>query len=149
MKKFVITLTVATISTSTILFAQKVKKEKVLEGITYEINVQEENPKKTPKAIPDVLKFKGGKLSSDVMDEKYSFKKAEFTYVIDSTDVENIKTHFNCDMVNETNETLKWDGDIEEDAVEGKILWMKKDNKTKSDVIKKSFSFSGGIKKKK
>lgn len=149
MKKFVFALAAIVISTTNVIFAQKVKKEKVLEGMAYEVNVQEENAKKTPKPFPDVLKFKGGKLSSDVMDEKYSFKKAEFTYVIDSTDTENIKTHFNCDMVNEMNETLKWDGDIEEDNVEGKILWMKKDNKTKTDVIKKSYSFSGSIKKKK
>ena len=82
------------------------------------------------------------------MEDKFKFEKGEFTFVTDSTDVENKKIHFNCDMVNETNETIKWDGDIEEDIIEGKIFWIKKDKKTKSDVIKKSFSFNGGIQKK-
>jgi len=143
MKKLILSSGLLLLAATNILFAQKVKKEKVLDGIVYEVAIQEENAKKTPKPSADVLKFKGGKLSSELMDEKYGFKKGEFTYVIDSTDVENKKTHFNCDMENELKEMIKWDGDIEEDAIEGKILWMKKDK------IKKSYSFSGSIKKKK
>ena len=130
------------------MVAQKVKKEKILDGVNYEITLVEENTKKETKAVPDLIKFKSGKLTSRYMEDKFKFEKGDFTFVTDSTDVENKKIHFNCDMVNETNETIKWDGDIEEDIIEGKIFWIKKDKKTKSDVIKKSFSFNGGIQKK-
>ena len=133
---------------ATNITAQKVKKEKVLDGINYEITIVEEMTKKVTKPIPDLIKFKSGKLSSKYMEDKFTFSKGDFTYVIDSSDVENKKIHFNCDMVNEMNETLKWDGDIEEDLIEGKMIWLKFDKKTKADVIKKSFSFNGGIQKK-
>lgn len=124
------------------VFAQKKKKDKTLDGVKFITAVTEDNGKKV-KPMEDELNFSDLKLKSELFDDKYSFKKAEFTYTIDSTDVENKIISFTCEMENETKDKLMWGGKIDEDAIEGKIIWMKKDK------VKKSYNFTGSVKKKK
>jgi hypothetical protein len=126
-------------------FAQKKnKKEKILDGIKYTVSVSEEVVgKKAPKPAEDELYFNDMKLKSDFFDDKYKFGKAGFTYTLDTTDVENRIINFNCEMENDSKDKLMWGGKIEEETIEGKIIWMKKDK------VKKSFTFSGSLKKKK
>ena len=83
-----------------------------------------------------------------MFEDKYMFPKAEFLCTIDtSSEDETVKIHFNCEMRNDKNEKLLWDGDVEDDTIEGKILWMKR-GKDKTDVVKKAYSFNGKIKMK-
>jgi hypothetical protein len=141
-KKLFLFSTIFLLSAFNILFAQKKTKDKTLDGAKYLIKVTEDNGKKV-KPMDDELNFKDLKLKSDLFDDKYSFKKGPFTYTIDSTDVENKIINFTCEMENETKDKLMWGGKIEEENIEGKIIWMKKDK------VKKSYDFTGSVKKKK
>jgi hypothetical protein len=122
--------------------AQKKKKEKILDGVKFTISVTEETTKKV-KPQEDELYFNDLKLKSDLFDDKYNFGKGEFTYTIDSSDVENKIINFTCEMENDMKDKLMWGGKVEEETIEGKIIWMKKDK------VKKSYNFSGGLKRKK
>ncbi len=122
--------------------AQKKKKDKILDGVKFTINVTEETTKKV-KPQEDELYFNDLKLKSDLFDEKYNFDKGEFTYTIDSSDVENKIINFTCEMENDMKDKLMWGGKVEEEGIEGKIIWMKKDK------VKKSYNFSGSLKRKK
>jgi hypothetical protein len=122
--------------------AQKKKKDRILDGVKFTINVTEETTKKV-KPQEDELYFNDLKLKSDLFDEKYNFDKGEFTYTIDSSDVENKIINFTCEMENDMKDKLMWGGKVEEESIEGKIIWMKKDK------VKKSYNFSGSPKRKK
>jgi hypothetical protein len=122
--------------------AQKKKKDRILDGVKFTINVTEETTKKV-KPQEDELYFNDLKLKSDLFDEKYNFDKGEFTYTIDSSDAENKIINFTCEMENDMKDKLMWGGKVEEEGIEGKIIWMKKDK------VKKSFNFSGSLKRKK
>lgn len=141
--KFVwLVLTSFILFSGTEVFAQKKKKDKTLDGVKFTIKVEEDSPKKI-KPLEDELQFNDLKMKSELFDEKYSFKKAEFTYTIDSTDVESKIINFVCEMENDMKDKLMWGGKVEEENIDGTIIWMKKDK------VKKSYKFSGSIKKKK
>jgi hypothetical protein len=140
-KKLVLLLFSVLFASTNILFAQKKAKDKTLDGVKFTIKVTEDNGKK-PKPMDDELVFKDLKLKSDLFDDKYSFKKGPFTYTIDSTDVDNKIINFTCEMENDMKDKLMWGGKIDEETIEGKIIWMKKDK------VKKSFDFTGNAKKK-
>ncbi|MFN4853809.1 MAG: hypothetical protein ACK5JC_05245 [Bacteroidota bacterium] len=121
---------------------KKNKKDKILEGVKFTISVSEEAVgKKPPKPAEDELYFHEMRLASEYFDDKYKFEKAGFTYSIDSTDLENKIINFNCEMENDTKDKLMWGGKVEEETIEGKIIWMKKDK------VKKSYTFTGSIKR--
>ncbi|MEI6522801.1 MAG: hypothetical protein WCO37_04835 [Bacteroidota bacterium] len=140
-KKLVLLLFSVLFASTNILFAQKKAKDKTLDGVKFTIKVTEDNGKK-PKPMDDELVFKDLKLKSDLFDDKYSFKKGPFTYTIDSTDVDNKIINFTCEMENDMKDKLMWGGKIDEETIEGKVIWMKKDK------VKKSFDFTGNAKKK-
>ena len=147
MNKYILIL-IALLGLTNLAFAQKKdKKGKPLEGVVFEVTLVEENNPKPTKPINDELKFKSGSITTKTIEEKYMFQKGEYVVLVDSADAENVKIHFNCEMVNDKKEKLLWDGDVEEETIEGKILWMKK-GKDKSDVVKKAYSFNGKIKMK-
>jgi len=140
-KKLVLLLFSVLFASTNIVFAQKKAKDKTLDGVKFTIKVTEDNGKK-PKPMDDELVFKDLKLKSDLFDDKYSFKKGPFTYTIDSTDVDNKIINFTCEMENDMKDKLMWGGKIDEETIEGKVIWMKKDK------VKKSFDFTGNAKKK-
>jgi hypothetical protein len=140
-KKLVLLLFTVLFASTNILFAQKKTKDKTLDGVKFTIKVTEDNGKK-PKPMDDELVFKDLKLKSDLFDDKYNFKKGPFTYTIDSTDVDNKIINFTCEMENDMKDKLMWGGKIDEETIEGKVIWMKKDK------VKKSFDFTGTAKKK-
>jgi hypothetical protein len=140
-KKLVLLLFTVSFASTNILFAQKKAKDKTLDGVKFTIKVTEDNGKK-PKPMDDELVFKDLKLKSDLFDDKYSFKKGPFTYTMDSTDVDNKIINFTCEMENDMKDKLMWGGKIDEETIEGKVIWMKKDK------VKKSFDFTGNAKKK-
>jgi hypothetical protein len=147
MNKFIL-VSLAVLSLGMLSFSKKEKKEKPLENMVFAVTLVEENNPKPTKPIPEELKFKSGNFMTQMFEEKYMFEKAEYLFTVDSADAENVKIHFNCEMRNDKNEKLLWDADVEDDTIDGKILWMKK-GKDKTDVVKKAYSFNGKIKMKK
>ena len=124
------------------VLAQK-KKEKLLDDKGYIVTLTEEASKKPTKPIPDELSFKGNKLKSKAMDDKYKFNAGAFTATVDSTNIEEPVITFDAEMKGELDDVLTWHGTVTGEDIEGSAIWNKK-GKTK-----KTYSFSGSIKKKK
>lgn len=127
---------------TTSVFAQK-KKDKPLDNRNYTITLTEEASAKPTKPMPDELSFKSEKLKSKVMTEKYKFKPGSFTATVDSSNAEEVVITFDAEMKGETGDILIWHGTVIDDDIEGSAIW------TKKGKTKKSFAFSGSIKKKK
>jgi hypothetical protein len=127
-------------------FAQKKeKKEKPLEGKVFNLNVTEESQKKATKPLADEVTFKGDKLKSKVLAEKYKFKPGSYTSTIDSTNVEEPIINFEAEMTGETpDDKLHWKGSVDDEGnIEGTATWSKKGK------VKREFSYSGLPKTKK
>jgi len=126
-------------------FAQKKdKKVKVIDNQTYIITLTEEASKKPTKPLPDELSFKGDKLKSKVLNEKYKFGSGNFTATVDSTNIEEPIITFEAETRGETDDdVMNWKGTIDDESIEGTATWNKKGK------VKKEYSFSGTLKKKK
>lgn len=130
---------------SSAAFAQKKeKKEKIIDNQTYTVTLTEEASKKPTKPLPDELSFKGEKLKSKALNEKYKFGSGNFTAVIDSSNIEEPIITFEAEMKGETDDdVLNWKGTINGEDIEGTATWNKRGK------VKKEYSFSGTLKKKK
>jgi hypothetical protein len=125
-------------------FAQKNKKEKPLDGLNFEAKLTVEAQAKPTKPMEDELSFKGNKLKSKALAEKYNFKAGEFTATVDSSNAEEIVITFDAVMKGETpDDVLTWHGTVTGEDIEGSAIW------TKKGITKKSFAFVGMQKKKK
>jgi hypothetical protein len=125
-------------------FAQKNKNEKPLDGLTYEVKLTVEAQAKPTKPMADDLTFKGNKLKSKALAEKYNFKAGEYTATIDSSNAEEVVITFDAYMFGETPEdVLTWHGTVTGEDIEGSAIW------TKKGKTKKSFAITGLQKKKK
>ena len=125
-------------------FAQKNKVDKPLDGFNYDVKLTVEAQAKPTKPMVDELTFKGNKLKSKALAEKYNFKAGEFTATVDSSNAEEIVTTFDAVMKGETpDDVLTWHGTVNGEDIEGSTVW------TKKGKIKKSFAFVGLQKKKK
>ena len=125
-------------------FAQKNKKEKPLDGFNYEVKLTVEAQAKPTKPMEDDLSFKGNKLKSKALAEKYNFKAGEFTATVDSSNAEEVVITFDAVMKGETpDDVLTWHGTVTGEDIEGSAIW------TKKGKTKKSFAFVGMQKKKK
>ena len=125
-------------------FAQKNKAEKPLDGFNYEVKLTVEAQAKPTKPMEDELSFKGNKLKSKALSEKYNFKAGEFTATVDSSNAEEVVITFDAVMKGETpDDVLTWHGTVNGEDIEGSAIW------TKKGKTKKSFAFVGLQKKKK
>jgi hypothetical protein len=129
-------------------FAQKKeKKDKPLENKVFTISIQEEKTAKPAKPLADELSFKGDKIKSKAMDEKWKFKTGNFKAVADSTNPEEPVVTFDAEMPGDTkDDKMVWKGTVTGEAgedIEGTVTWLKRDK------VKKEFSFSGSLRKKK
>jgi hypothetical protein len=129
-------------------FAQKKeKKEKPLDNKVFTISLQEEKTAKPAKPIAVELSFRGDKIKSKAMDEKWKFKSGTFKAVADSTNPEEPVITFDAEMPGDTkDDKMIWKGTVTGEAgedIEGTVTWMKRDK------VKKEFSFSGSLRKKK
>jgi hypothetical protein len=143
----------AFISFSTFSFAQKVKavKDKLLDNKVYEIEINEDGAKK-PKPVKDEMSFKGQKIKSKFMDEKYMLNSGMYVVSVDTAYVEGEtegtqvleKTiNFTAESVNGDKEKLAWAGTVVGEDIEGTVILSKKDK------VKKQWTFSGTQKTKK
>lgn len=124
---------------------KKAKEPKVIEDGIFLIKLTEEATKKATKAIDDELSFKGGKAKSKALSDKYKFKAGSFTATADSTDPEDPIVTFEAEMKGDTDDdVLIWKGTITGgEDIEGTATWNKKGK------VKKEYSFSGALRKKK
>jgi hypothetical protein len=125
-------------------FAQKNKNDKPLDGFNYDVKMTVEAQAKPTKPLEDDLSFKGNKLKSKALGEKYNFKAGEFTATVDSSNTEEVVITFDAIMKGETpDDVLTWHGTVTGEDIEGNAIW------TKKGKTKKSFAFVGLQKKKK
>ncbi len=143
----------ALLSFSTYGYSQKVKvvKDKLLDNKVYEIEINEDGAKK-PKPVKDEMSFKGQKIKSKFMDEKYMLNSGVYVVSVDTAYVEGEtegsqvleKTiNFTAESVNGDKEKLAWTGFVIGEDIEGTIILSKKDK------VKKQWTFSGTQKSKK
>lgn len=148
LQKFLVMTGVLLLTGAGATFAQKKdKKEKPLDNKVFTISLQEEKTAKPAKPIADELSFKGEKIKSKAMDEKWKFKTGTFKAVADSTNPEEPVITFDAEMPGDTkDDKLVWKGTVTGEAgedIEGTVTWLKRDK------VKKEFSFSGSLRKKK
>ena len=125
-------------------FAQKNKADKPLDGFNFDVKLTVEAQAKPTKPMEDDLSFKGNKLKSKALADKYNFKAGEFTATIDSSNAEEVIITFDAVMKGETpDDILTWHGTVNGEDIEGSAIW------TKKGKTKKSFAFVGLQKKKK
>ena len=125
---------------SSSLFAQKKEKDKVLVNKTYTVEFTETGAKK-PKPVSDEISFKSNKLNSKFMMTEHHFQASDYTVSVDST-AEPKTITFSSNASNPDKETLKWDGTITDDAIEGTATITTKKGK------EIQYSFSGNLKEK-
>lgn len=125
-------------------FAQRNKADKPLDGFNFDVKITVEAQAKPTKPMEDDLSFKGNKLKSKALAEKYNFKAGEFTATVDSSNAEEVVITFDAVMKGETpDDVLTWHGTVNGEDIEGSAIW------TKKGKTKKSFAFVGIQKKKK
>ena len=75
----------AFLSVSAFSNAQKVKvvKDKLLDNKVYEIEINEDGAKK-PKPVKDEMSFRGQKIKSKFMDEKYMLNSGVYVVTVDT-----------------------------------------------------------------
>lgn len=142
--KAAVLMLIFSLSASAAFAQKKEKKEKIIDNQTYTVTLTEEASKKPTKPLPDELSFKGDKLKSKALNDKYKFGSGNFTAVVDSSNIEEPIITFEAEMKGETaDDILNWKGTINGEDIEGTATWNKRGK------VKKEYSFSGVLKKKK
>jgi hypothetical protein len=100
------------------------------------------------KAHPDEMEFKGGKVFSNVLDEKLQYKWLKYTINVDSTftdDKESERSYFELEVnfVDDKDQTVIMTCKINNADITGEIKISKKDK------LKKKYTFVGKEKTKK
>ena len=123
-------------------FAQAPKKMP-LDGQKFTTEIQEDGKKKP--LDPDDLSFASGKFKSPLFMDWGFAKPGKYEIMgIDSTTTPNTKIYsWGVDLVNEQEEKLSWSGTVSGEDIEGTIELINKKGATK-----KTFTFSGKLKKK-
>jgi hypothetical protein len=146
-KLFLLSCVLILSGTGTLLAQKKDKKDKPLDNKVFTISLQEEKTAKPAKPIADELSFKGEKIKSKAMDEKWKFKSGTFKAVADSTNPEEVMVTFDAEMPGDSkDDKMIWKGTVSGESgedIEGTVTWMKRDK------VKKEFSFTGSLRKKK
>lgn len=132
-------LTAVVFAFSTVTFAQKKEKDKVLAYKTYTVEMTETTAKKAGKIEADEISFKNEKLNSKFMISQNHFPAATYTVSVDSSSGSK-DISFQSEGKSPDGEEIKWEGTVTDDAIEGTAVISKK-GKTK-----KAYSFSGNLK---
>lgn len=123
--------------------APKKQKDKVLVNKTFNVNFSETGAK-TPANVSDEISFKSGKLNSKFMTTQLHFPAGEYTIVsVDSTE-KYVEITFSSESQNPEGETVKVDGNVTDDAIEGSAVITSKKGKKVGE-----YTFSGNEKEKK
>ncbi len=143
MKTTILSLSLLTITfffVNTNSFAQKKEKDKILVNRIYTVDFTETSSKKPGKPVSDEISFKSDKLNSKFMTTEHKFPAAAYTVSVDSS-VSPKTITFQSESKSPDGETLKYDGTITDDAIEGTAEVTSKKGKTTH-----SYTFSGSQK---
>ena len=132
-------IVVLILSPSGNVYAQK--KEKLLGEKQFDVEMTEQVKKKDNAPVKDQILFRGDKLSSGFMMNKFVFTASTYTASVDSTSGTPIIT-FVSDSKNADGDKLKWNGTVTAETIEGTAVITDKKGKTKAD-----FAFKGQMKK--
>jgi len=127
-------------------FAQQ-ESEKLLSGKTFTIKLIENSDKKKNNLQSDEICFRGDNMSSTFMMTETKFPAGFYNTKQDSiqTEIHPIPVIlFASESTNSYGELLRWDGVVTGNAIQGTIVWMYKNGKTK-----KEYTFAGNLKTKK
>jgi hypothetical protein len=146
---------VVTLLFTTTVFAQKDKKSekdkksdknKYIEGKKYDVTFTEVKTTGTAKPLPSLIQIKGGKVQSDLMEQKLTAPEIPYKVTLDTTYIEDEsevrKVAFIAEYTEEKT-TYKWDVTVIDYSIEGSCIMLK------SGVQKKKFEFTGEEKAKK
>lgn len=127
------------------------KKKLGLDGKTYDVQLKDD-AKKDGKPAVDVLTFSGGKVKSDYLADKGGFGSGKVkvtedsSYVDEDTKQEVLKLTFEAESMSSDNEkfVLYWTGTVDGEDITGTLVWG-----TGGDKVKKSYTYSGSLRRKK
>lgn len=125
------------------VFGYAQKEQDPLNKRIFNISLNEiKDGQPTKKLLPDKIEFKGGKLFSDFVFDKYQFKWIKYriekdSIYTDSTDTEVRFFQIEATATDEGNQTIMMSFTILEWDIEGSIKI------TKNDKLKKHFEFVG------
>ena len=124
---------------------EKKEKDKILVGKTYTVDVSETGSKKPAKPATDEISFKGGKLNSKYMSTgEHHFAAGEYTIVSVDSAEKYVEITFSSESKDMEGQTIKWDGNVTDEAIEGKAVVTSKKGKVVGE-----YGFSGTEKEKK
>lgn len=122
------------------------KKNKALEGKKYTVQFTEIKKTGKGKGVESLVTIKGGKILSDLMEEKIQLPAIAYKITQDSTFTEDdLSVHligFEAEYSEDKND-YRWEGVISNFDIEGTVV------QSKNKVEKKRYEFSGSEKTKK
>ncbi len=136
-------MTLITLSVS--VFGQRRPKDKILDRKVYVVTMDlETTKKKKPEPFEEELTFRSNKLTSKQMRgvDGGSFQPGEYVITSKEEMLGEMIYQFQGINKNSKNMSLKWEGKVFGDQIEGKAFVSKKGK------VKQEYSFSGAIKQK-
>lgn len=137
--KNIIRISLLLVLSTTVVFAQKKPKDKVLDKKVYTITLTEIGKKKN-KENPDEISFTGQKIKSAAL-AKEGFQPAPYEVEVDSSSID-VTINFTAEGKVSESEVMKYEGTVIGTTIDGKATLMKK------DAIKKEYTFTGELKQK-
>lgn len=133
---------------STILFFAlfmnaNAQKHEFVEGKKFEVKFYEVKPTGLGKAIDGLISFKGGKVSADIIEEKFMYTPANYTIITDSVymeDGEAVQLIVAEVVDNGEKGEVKGVLTLNDNDIEGTFVLMK------GGVEKKKYEFEGRLK---
>ena len=106
---------------SFISFGQKKEKDKILAKKVFNVTFLQSG-KKDKEKREDKICFLGGNISSPFITGEEKFTQYPYVVTVDSSSAPIITITFTADGKNTDGDAIKWEGNITDDAIEGKHL---------------------------
>ena len=141
MKTKLILLSIATF-VSFHSFGQKKEKDKILAKKVFNVTIQGTG-KKGKENKDDKVTFMNGNISSPFITAEEKFNPFPYTVTVDSSSAPIITISFTADGKNPEENTIKWEGSVTDDTIEGKAVIFSKKGKVLHEYL-----FTGTLKEK-
>lgn len=127
---------------SFVSFGQKKEKDKILAKKTFNVTFLESG-KKDKEKKEDKIVFINGNISSTFIQGEEQFNPFPYTVTVDSSSAPIITVSFTADGKNPDGNTIKWEGSVTDDTIEGKAVISNKKGK-----VVREYNYSGTLKEK-
>ena len=121
---------------------QKKEKDKILAKKVFIVTFLESG-KKDKEKKEDKVTFMNGNMSSPFITAEEKFNPFPYTVTVDSSSAPIITISFVAEGKNPDGNTIKWEGNVNDDAIEGKATISNKKGK-----VTREYNFSGTLKEK-